>query len=243
VARGPVWSGLALLTIALAGVLLVTSRTTARGTDLRTEGRADLTRLVARAEHRVGDELGQVRRLRAEVARLTAAAGPTGPAARARAEARRLAGPAGLTAVRGPAVEVSLDDAPYTPGTELPAGIGVDDLVVHQQDVQAVVNALWAGGAEAMRIMDQRVISTSAVRCVGNTLLLQGRVYSPPYTVTAIGPVSRLRAALTGDPGVRTFHDYADVLGLGYAVRSTTVTLPAYDGPLELSSAAAGSAE
>ena len=50
-----------------------------------------------------------------------------------------------------------------------------DDLVVHQGDVQAVVNALWAGGAEAMSIMDVRVISTSAVRCVGNTLLLHGR--------------------------------------------------------------------
>jgi len=34
-----------------------------------------------------------------------------------------------------------------------------------------VVNALWAGGAEAMTIMGVRVISTSAVRCVGNTLL------------------------------------------------------------------------
>ncbi len=56
-----------------------------------------------------------------------------------------------------------------------------DDLVVHQQDVQAVVNALWAGGADAVQVMDQRLLSTSAVRCVGNTLLLNGRVYSPPY--------------------------------------------------------------
>ena len=38
--------------------------------------------------------------------------------------------------------------------------------MVHQQDIQAVVNALWAGGADALQIMDQRVISTSAVRMV-----------------------------------------------------------------------------
>ena len=43
--------------------------------------------------------------------------------------------------------------------------------------MQAVVNALWAGGAEAMSIMNVRVLATSAVRCVGNTLLLHGRVY------------------------------------------------------------------
>ena len=65
--------------------------------------------------------------------------------------------------------------------------MSVDDVVVHQQDVQGVVNALWRGGAEAMMVMDQRIISTSAVRCVGNTLILQGRVYSPPFTVTATG--------------------------------------------------------
>ena len=67
------------------------------------------------------------------------------------------------------------------PADQLPEGVGVDDIVVHQQDVQAVVNALWSGGAEAMMVMDQRLISTSAVRCVGNTLILQGRVYSPPF--------------------------------------------------------------
>ena len=68
-----------------------------------------------------------------------------------------------------------------------PGGSGPDDLVVHQQDVQAVVNALWRGGADGVQIMDQRLIATSAVRCVGNTLILQGRVYSPPYTITAVG--------------------------------------------------------
>ena len=67
----------------------------------------------------------------------------------------------------------------------MPAGADPDDYVIHQQDVQSVVNALWAGGAEAMMLQDQRVISTSAVRCVGNTLILQGRVYSPPYVITA----------------------------------------------------------
>lgn len=50
------------------------------------------------------------------------------------------------------------------PATE---GFTAEDIVVHQQDVENVVNALWAAGAEAMMLMDQRVISTSAVRCVG----------------------------------------------------------------------------
>jgi uncharacterized protein YlxW (UPF0749 family) len=133
---------------------------------------------------------------------------------------------------------VALDDAPAGaidrayPGLPTPSP---DDLVVHQQDVQAVVNALWAGGAQAVQLMDQRVISTSAVRCVGNTLILQGRVYSPPYTITAIGDADRLVGALSRSTAVRNYRQYAAAYGLGYQVGARSdVTIPAYTGALDL---------
>ena len=109
--------------------------------------------------------------------------------------------------------------------------------MVHQQDVQAVVNALWAGGAEAMTLMGQRVISTSAVRCVGNTVVLHGQVYGPPFVVTAIGDQDRMRTALDLEPGVELFQRYVERFGLGYAVTAQDeVRLPAYEGPLQLPS-------
>lgn len=94
-----------------------------------------------------------------------------------------------------------------------------------------MVNALWAGGAEAMSIMGVRVISTSAVICVGPVLLLHGRPYSPPYKITAIGDPDDLRRALAASPGVQLFRDAAAAYGLGY--RETVeedVIVPAYDG-------------
>ena len=98
-----------------------------------------------------------------------------------------------------------------------------------------MVNALWTGGAEAMTIMGKRVISTTAVRCVGNTLLLQDAVYSPPFVIAAIGEPARLVAALDADPDVSVFRQYVAVYGLGYRVtRASAGTLPAYDGPLNL---------
>ena len=141
---------------------------------------------------------------------------------------------AGLVPLTGPGVTVELDDAPRRPGRpEL--SDDPDDLVVHQQDVQAVVNALWAGGAEGMTLMGQRIVSTSAVRCVGNTVILHGQVYSPPFVVTAVGEPTALRAALQDDPGVAYFRTFVERFGLGYAVRTEReVTLPAYTGPLEL---------
>jgi uncharacterized protein YlxW (UPF0749 family) len=93
---------------------------------------------------------------------------------------------------------------------------------VHQGDIQAVVNALWAGGATGLQIMDQRLISTSAVRCVGNTLILQGVVYS-------------LRAALDASPDLIDYKDAVAQYGLGYAVKTLDrVTLPAYTGNVTL---------
>ena len=96
-----------------------------------------------------------------------------------------------------------------------------------------MVNALWAGGAEAMMLQDQRVISTSAVRCVGNTLILQGRVYSPPYVITAIGDRrGGCARRSTADPAVEIYRQYVDAVGLGYEVEDQAgrATFPAYTG-------------
>src|SRR5205085_11921215 len=89
----------------------------------------------------------------------------------------------GLVAVAGPGVKVTLDDSSMK---QSPTG-NLNDLVIHSQDVQAAVNGLWRAGAEAIGINGQRLVSTSAVLCVGNTLLLNGTVHSPPYVISAVG--------------------------------------------------------
>jgi uncharacterized protein YlxW (UPF0749 family) len=199
VGRG--WRVAGPLVFALAGLLATTSATTARGTDLRSPGGRDLADSIRSEQRRVDEQLRRVTALRADIDATTRQLGGDSAAGDA---TERLRHAAGFAPVTGPAITVTLDDAPRKPGTPLPEGVSPDDVIVHQQDVQAVVNALWAGGAEAMQLMDQRVISTSAVRCVGNVLILQGRQYPPPYTVTAIGPVERLREALERSSACRS---------------------------------------
>ncbi len=143
-------------------------------------------------------------------------------------------------ALHGPGLVVVLDDAPRRAGGALPAGARPDDPVVHQQDVQSVVDALWAGRAEAMVVMNMRMISTSDVRCVGNTLLLRGQVFSPPFEIRAIGDAARLRGTLESDPGVRAFRDAADAYHLGYSVQNQDdIVAPAHVGPVSLDHASA----
>jgi len=113
-----------------------------------------------------------------------------------------------------------------------------NDLVIHEQDIQAVVNALWAGGAEAMSINGERLTSESAVRCVGNTLLLHGSVYSPPYRISAIGDPSRLQRSLDSDPLIERFRIFVEDFHLGFDVsRADTLVVPAFRGVITRGSA------
>jgi uncharacterized protein YlxW (UPF0749 family) len=236
-----VWRALVPAIALAAGVLFATSAETAQGTDLRSGRRVELAQLISAQERTVADDTDRFMHLQAEVDRLEKQAGAKDArVASARSQSGALEGDVGLRPVHGPALTVILDDAPRRADGTLPPNARPDDVIVHQQDVQAVVNALWTGGADAMGVMGQRLITTAAVRCVGNTLLLYGRTYSPPFRITAIGDSARLRAALEIEPGVRLYRQAVAYFGLGYEVRDEReVTLPGYDGPLRLSYAEA----
>jgi uncharacterized protein YlxW (UPF0749 family) len=215
---------------ALAGFLFVASGVTADGTNLRTGGLEDLRSLVLDRANKVAVLQSDVDELATQVNDLSIT--KVDPALSS--QISQLEQVTGLTPISGSALRISLDDAPREPGTPLASGVVPDDLVVHQQDVQSVVNAMWRGGATAVQVMDQRIISTSAIRCVGNTLLLQGRVYSPPFVVTAIGNTSDLQQALNDEPGVSLYREYVERLNLGWNVSILNqVTIPAWQGSIE----------
>ncbi|RKN46410.1 DUF881 domain-containing protein [Micromonospora endolithica] len=235
--RRPGWSIGVPLIAAAAGLLFTTTATTAGGTALREDRRPQLNQLIEDRLAEVAANEERAAELRRDVeGRTTALAKSDAPIGEQqnRAAASRTA--AGFTELAGSGVTVELDDARLGDG-QLPEGATNDDLVVHQGDVQAVVNALWAGGAEAMSIMNVRVLATSAVRCVGNTLLLHGRVYSPPFKIVAIGDPAALQQALADSKGVREFRDLVDDYKLGYKEYVSTVSVPAFEDSTTLRSA------
>lgn len=234
------WRVLVPVIALLAGLLLATTARTARGTDLRSAGRTNLADLIRQTENRLAHDDRLVRQLQAEVAAATdrLARSDEGIAA-IKARSQPLLTPAGLVAMTGPGLSVTLDDAHPTEPEDDP--VKANALVVHESDLQAAVNALWAGGAEAVMVMNQRLSTTSAVRCVGNTLLLHGRVYSPPFTISAIGPVSGMRIALNESVSLQQYRKDADAYGLVYEVKNRDkVEVPAYDAPIGLRFAEVG---
>ncbi len=234
------WRALAVISAVLIGLLFAATALTARGTTLRAGPETRLLGLINDLQGRTDQQSRTLADLREQVdAALNRVGELDAGAAAAASNAEFGASAAGLTALRGDGMTIILDDAHREAGGDLPVGARPDDLVIHQSDVQAVVNAIWASGADAVAIMGERVIATSAVLCVGNTLLLQGRTYSPPYRIDTIGDPAEIRSRLADSDGVALLLQAVRSFGLTFSVQAEeNLVLPAYDGPLILQYAA-----
>ncbi len=233
----PTWPGLiAGGVFAIAGALFIASATASEDGILRLDRTGGLRdAIAARAEQNVALQ-GDVDRLIAEVAALQSLGDPGTALESSTQRIAELSPAVGLTEVVGPGVTVTLDDAQAP--NPLPDGLTGDDYIVHQQDVQGVVNALWRSGASGVTVMGQRLINTSAVRCVGNTVILQGQVYSPPFVIQGVGDLERMTTALEEDESVRFFREWAAVVGMSYEQKaSRELVLPAYTGPVSTNDA------
>lgn len=216
--------------LVMSGLLFAASAQLARG-----EGRQpqDLASLVTAETRRVATLNARVETLATQVQLLSDGADQTTPARDGSLVAQEGV-VSGSLPVTGPGLTVTLDDAPAS-SRSISGDIHPDNLVVHQQDLQEVINALWAGGAEAMTLQGERVTSTSAFRCSGNILLLHGKVFSPPYKVEAVGDPKRLQAALDRSEGVQVYQEWVDYVHLGWSVQeSSSLSLPRYTGSTEL---------
>ena len=139
---------------------------------------------------------------------------------------------AGLSKVKGPGITVVLDDTAVIEEITTNSGVyNPNVFVIHDTDVMSVINELSAAGAEAFAVNGQRVIATTAIRCVGPVIQVNGINLSAPYTITAIGSPTTLRGALGLRGGI--------VSEMRSAKIDVTITdqeeiiMPAYEGLLK----------
>ncbi len=219
----------------IAGFLFVAASINSDGTDLRPAG-GDKQSLIEERQARIEDRRDEARELRTEIDSLSSKI--SGAALDDyRDRAAQLETPTGLTALQGPGIRVTLTDAPDDVD---PDDVDPNLLVVHQQDIQAFVNALWVGGAEAISLQGQRLISTSGIRCVGNTVVLDGVPYSPPYVIEAIGDRTSMNDEISRSPETTTYRVYVQDYQLGLRVEALDeIKIKAYGGQVSLSYARA----
>jgi uncharacterized protein YlxW (UPF0749 family) len=230
-----VWQVGTPLVAILSGALFVVSAESSEGTDLRPGRYTDLSSIVSSESHDVEALKAQAAQLNEEVQQLTAEVGDK-QVDKINAKVQELQGPAGRDPVTGPGVTVTLSDAPES--VRDTSEIDVNYLVVHQQDIQAVVNAMWLGGATAVTIQGQRIITTTGIKCSGNAVRLHGIPYSQPYVISAVGDQGSLYSALMDSHYLQIYRDQSAQpdIAVGWDLQlADSIKAPAYEGPIDLS--------
>jgi uncharacterized protein YlxW (UPF0749 family) len=146
---------------------------------------------------------------------------------------------AGMIAVTGSGVVVTLKDSAKAPAK--PADMSQESYIelvrsylIHDLDIQAVINELRAAGAEAIAVNDQRVVATTAVRCVGPSVLVNNvTTNGSPVRISAIGDPATMYTALTMKGGVAEQYNILDPTMFSIEKKSN-LTLPAFAGAMPL---------
>ncbi len=105
---------------------------------------------------------------------------------------------AGLSTLEGTGVSVKLSDSKQ----KAPENADTSAYIIHDSDLRSIVNELCTAGAEAVSINNERIISTSSIRCVGNTILVNNKRCAAPFIIKAIGDSDALESGLNMREGI-----------------------------------------
>ncbi|WP_203712141.1 DUF881 domain-containing protein [Asanoa siamensis] len=216
-------SALIVVAVLIGLLFAVAYRQTVADEPRRSQARADLVGQIKQRQEATDDLRGQADRLRDDVAReRDAALGADEAAQRRDAEAAT-----GLRRVTGDGLVVRLTDAP-----DAAEGGGEHELGrIFDRDLQLVTNALWASGAEAIAINDQRLTATSTIRKAGGAILVDFRPVTSPYEIRAIGPRD-LDDRFADTAAAALMRKVADGEHIGFDTRRTDdLNLPAATEP------------
>jgi len=153
------------------------------------------------------------------------------------AQVRRLEGAAAQRPVHGPGIAVVAGDAAAAdqvdPATGRRIAVPADDNGrLRDRDLQSLVNALWAAGAEAIAVGGQRLAPTTTIRAAGEAILVDLRPVQGPYTIEAVGDPDTLLPRFADSDAARRFQSYTGLYGIQFTVReSGELRLRAATGP------------
>ena len=144
----------------------------------------------------------------------------------------------GLTDVEGQGIIVTMEDSKVK--TDRLVG-SEESYIIHDEDIRVIINELSGAGAEAISLNDERIISTSEIRCAGPTVSVNNRRYSTPFVIKAIGNADTMESALKMRNGVI---EILGVYGIEVSIKkSGNILIPRYSGVLNYKYASPVSSE
>ncbi|WP_460888283.1 DUF881 domain-containing protein [Promicromonospora xylanilytica] len=125
----------------------------------------------------------------------------------------------GAVPVRGPGMVVTLTDG--SGGGLVDPGDAPAESRVRDADVQFVVNELWAAGAEAVAVNDERLTSLSAIRNAGDAILVDLQpLNGPTYTIEAVGDADDMQVEFARSAGL----GFLQLLSAEYGIENEVTT-------------------
>lgn len=211
--------GVAVLVVGLVlGVAYADTRATAPSSERTRQALlADVERESGR-----GDELrSQLENLQNEVSvALDEELVATEEGRRASEQVRRLEAAAGVVPVSGPGLTVTVSDAAAEEAVDPVTGDTIQAVpeagLVLDIDLQAIVNALWAAGAEAVAVNGQRLAPATSIRTAGEAILVDFRPVASPYVIEAIGNPNQLAVRFAGSGTAARYEAYGQLYGIGF---------------------------
>ena len=107
----------------------------------------------------------------------------------------------GFTNLEGKGIELTVKDDPNATRETISVVDDISNHIVHDGDLRRIVNELKNAGAEAISINDQRIVTTTAITCIGNVIKINDEKVSSPFVIKAIGFPERLETALNRGGG------------------------------------------
>lgn len=134
----------------------------------------------------------------------------------------------GLTELTGQGVIVTLDDSKTATLETVGISEDISSYLVHYIDVLKVINELWNAGAEAISVNGQRIVSQTAITCIGNVISVNGEKVGAPFVINAIGNPELLYGGLT------RVESYLKILERDGVItdvkKATNIVVPKYTG-------------
>ncbi len=188
----------------------------------------NLITIITNLEEEIKNQEEQVANIRNELSALQSLQSE-GELAKLQEELKKAQMAAGLLPVKGKGIIITLDD--NTEGLKNNPGDDPNKYIIHYENILNIISELKVAGAEAISVNEQRIITTSEIRCVGNVILVNTTRLAPPFVIKAIGS-PKLLYEMTGN------REVAILKNSQYPVtveESEEVIVPAYKGDLQFS--------
>lgn len=203
--ESPVVRMLIVVVVAMAALFTTWSLRLLLAPSENLDARETLLEQVTHSQTRVESQAQEIATLQAQIAELEDS-GNSLLTASEQGYFRQLSVISASSTVEGPGLVVTLSDAPDAGNSRSAEGR------VQDADLQIVVDALWAGGAEGIAVNGYRLGASSAIRAAGQAVLVDLQPISSPYTIEAIGDAEILSQSVSsgtaGDLLLNLSHSY-----------------------------------